>query len=224
MSPKTRKATITRASEAAARPLLALTVACLALGPTAARADGLYGKWDSQAQLGFTLGGGAHFASGASGIADGGLRLRFLDAFGPLLAAAGGPSSREFFTGFELRPFGPMHFLRDRSSGKARRDLFLRSLGLQMGGAFGLDGSLRAAFYWGGGLGVPLVLPRGRLHGIDLRLEARHRLDGRDARGRDAGAGVDVLALLEVDLALGLRPVSKEPRRRSPPPPGKPGS
>jgi hypothetical protein len=150
---------------------------------------------------------------------DGGMRLRFLDAFGPTLAVAGGPGRRELFTGFELRPLGPMHFLKDRSSGRARRDLFIRSLGLTLGGAFGLDGSLGAAFFWGAGLGVPLILPRNRLHGLDLRVEARHRIDSRDARGGyEARSGLDLFVLLELDLVLGLTPVSTPPRRRSPPP------
>jgi hypothetical protein len=224
MSPRTKRAIITRASERSrAFGLVALVAFAWCAAPAAAddaaSGDGLYGKWDSQAQLGLTLGGGAHRESSFGGVVDGGLRLRFLDAFGPTLAVAGGRGRRELFTGFELRPFGPMHFLKNRSSGRARRDLFVRSLGLTMGGAFGLDGSLAAAFYWGAGLGVPLVLPRARLHGLDLRFEARHRLDSRDARGGiDEGRGLDLLAILELDLALGLRPVSRAPRRRSPPP------
>jgi hypothetical protein len=189
------------------------------LADGSSRGDGLYGKWDSQMQLGLTVGGGAHVESGIVGLVDGGIRLRFLDAFGPVLAASGGAGRRELFTGFELRPFGPMHFLKDRSTGRARRDLFLRSLGLTLGGSFGLDGRLGAAFYWGAGLGVPILLPRERLHGLDLRVEARHRVDSRDARGgRQRDDGVDLLILVELDLALGLTPVSTVPRRRSPPP------
>jgi hypothetical protein len=230
MSPKTKRAITTRASEpqAAARCWRGLGVlAFLLLTCGAGRAladrtgggDGLYGKWDSQMQLGLTVGGGAHVAPTVGALVDGGLRLRFLDAFGPVLSFAGAARRRELFTGFELRPFGPMHFLKDRSTGRARRDLFVRSLGLTLGGSFGLDGSLGAAFYWGAGLGVPVLLPKGRLHGLDLRFEARHRVESRDARGgSQRDAGIDLLIILELDLALGLTPVSKAPRRRSPPP------
>lgn len=225
MSPRTKKAIITRASERASLSGVVGLAAFLALGCIAASAsaegdgDGLYGKWDSQVQLGLTLGGGVHHESEPSGLVDGGLRLRFLDAFGPTLSVAGGRGRRELFTGFELRPFGPMHFLKNRSTGHARRDLFVRSLGLTMGGSFGLDGSLGAAFFWGAGLGVPLLLPRRRLHGLDLRIEARHRVGSREARGGYAvGNGVDLLAILELDLALRAKPLDRSPRRHAPPP------
>src|SRR5690554_129900 len=110
MSRRTKRAIITRASERSrsrALSALALTLSALALtlaAPLDARAegDGLYGKWDSQAQLGLTLGAGSHHPGGASWVVDGGLRLRLLDAFGPTFAVSGGPGRREAFSGFEL--------------------------------------------------------------------------------------------------------------------------
>ncbi len=170
---------------------LAATLLC---PPSAARAegrgDGLYGRWDQDFTLEIGLGGGVTFADGAEGasmMAE--LRLRIIDAAGPFLAGRWGPNAGEsLVVGVELRPLFPALFLMDASTGRERLDLFLQSLGLEIGAAFFLDGSADAGLAIGVGLEVPLVLPSRWAQGVWLRLAARRVHAPRDYRNLDGAS------------------------------------
>lgn len=166
-------------------PTLMLTAALLCL-PASARADGpgdgLYGRWDQDFTLEVGLGGGVTFVDdreAASLMAE--LRLRIIDAAGPFLAARWGPDAGEsLVVGVELRPLFPALFLMDLSTGRERLDLFVQSLGLEIGAAFFLDGEVDAGLAIGMGLELPLVLPSQWAQGVWLRVAARRVFAPRD--------------------------------------------
>lgn len=217
MSPRMKTAIITRTDLGRALSAAALLAISLVIGlPEAARAeggaDGLYRKWDSEVQLAIFAGGGfAHQDGALKGAGDLALSVRFLDAFGPRFDLALHDSGRKLplhvFGGLEIRPLGPAHFLQNMSTGRARLDLFIRSPGFVLGSRLYPD----ARFYWQFGLGAPLILPKKRLHGLDLRIEFRHQprtsaLRNTDGRGE---AVYELYALFDLAIALGGRPISR---------------
>lgn len=199
-----------RPSAASLSVFLAL-IAALSPRPTRAESlsDGLYRKWDSEVQLAALLGAGfadgSHRELGASG--NFAVAARFLDAFGPRFDLSLHHEGLRLHGGLEIRPLGPAHFLQNLSTGRAHLDLFIRSPGFTLGSRLYPD----ARFYWQFGLGAPLLLPKKRLHGLDLRIEFRHLPKTRALRNTDGlGEAVYELYLLfDLAIALGGRPLSR---------------
>jgi hypothetical protein len=162
----------------------------LCLSPTLAHADegdGVYDRFDRDLTIATDVGGGL--------VLDGvdprptltaDLRFRIIDAAGPAIglrwgpAGDGGSGHGHVFVGVELRPLFPALFLLDLSTGNEWVDLFVQSVGIELGAAlFPFDGDFGVGLAVGLSLSVPLLLPsktRGTFQSIALRLGAR-RID-----------------------------------------------
>lgn len=127
--------------------------------------DGLYGRFDGDVWLTAAVGAGGVVGAGATrNLGTFELRARFLDSVGPFVFAQGAG----LFTtdtlwsvggGLELRPLFLARFLTNNSFGREWLDVFVDSLGLELGVvALSLDQRTRAAFVCGGGLEVPILL------------------------------------------------------------------
>jgi hypothetical protein len=145
--------------------------ASLALSGGQARAQSRpepsYGRLQGDVTLVAGLGG----AVAARGVrAEGEVRLRYLDSLGVFAtyedgALVGSPAepTRVLTTGVELRPLFVLRWLTGRELRRARVDLLLDSLGLELGATFaqpaGTSFASRAGMQAGLGLEVP-ILPR----------------------------------------------------------------
>lgn len=160
-------------------------IACLA--PALAHADdgdGVYDRFDRDLTIATDVGGGL--------VLDGvdprptltaDLRFRIIDAAGPAIGLRWGPAGADgsghghVFVGVEIRPLFPALFLLDLSTGNEWVDLFVQSLGLEIGAAlFPFDGDFGVGLAVGLSLAIPLLLPsktRGTFQSIALRLGAR---------------------------------------------------
>ncbi|MFK7999793.1 MAG: hypothetical protein AB8H86_09355 [Polyangiales bacterium] len=154
---------------------VALAVLCANL-ITCARAhaddDGAYGRFDHG--LVFALGAGGSVSTNGELRVEGEVRMRILDAAGPVLSLSGAPDRQTFvIAGVELRPLFPALFLLDAWSGKEWVDVFLQSIGIELGAAF-FPGDSGVAFAYGFSVEVPLALSRpGPFDGLGLRIAAR---------------------------------------------------
>lgn len=140
-------------------------------------------------------------------------RARVFNAAGPVVALEWSPERAYAFVGVEVRPLFPALFLLDLSSGHQWLDLFIQSVGVELGAVFSLDPSRGVGLGAGVSLTVPLVLPSaGVFGGVGLRLAAR-RVDG--TATFQSGPEIDtsewtLSATLEVVLGARLRAVSSD--------------
>ncbi|MFO0694156.1 MAG: hypothetical protein U0230_11410 [Polyangiales bacterium] len=201
--------------------LLATALVALVL-PTPAAAsgdgDGLYGRFDHSTTLSIGAGGGVvrrADTTAGTGLAD--LRLRILGTGGPVVSGRWGPDAgQDLFVGVEVRPLFPSVFLQSMSTGHAWLDLFLQSLGVELGAGFPLDGRGSIGFAWGLAMEVPLAMPGAVAEGLFLRLGARrvnlsraYQLTPDDRNLSEWTA----YATLAITLGLGNRVADWEPPR-----------
>lgn len=143
---------------------------------TAAAQDGAYGRLTGDLTLEAALGGGAAFEQDVRGAATLELRARYLDVaglFAGLELRADG-ASRALF-GADLRPLFLARFLLNASLHDRYWDVFLDSIGIDLGVAIvPLDELVGAALAVGFGADVPLVFFGDGYEGISLRLAGRH--------------------------------------------------
>lgn len=141
-------------------------------GSALADDDGVYGRFDHG--LVFALGAGGSISANGEVRAEGEVRMRFLDAAGPVLSLSGAPDRQTFvLAGIELRPLFPALFLLDAWSGNEWVDVFVQSIGIELGAAF-FPGNGGVAFAYGFSVELPLALSRpGPFDGLGLRIAAR---------------------------------------------------
>ncbi len=195
---------------------IALAMA-LASPVSADRSDGIYGRLDADSFLSASLVGGASWNSSnaiAVGVGSAEVRIRYLDSVGALIAPIASSDGRDpaldLGLGFEVRPaFLPRFFL-NRQSGRAYWDLFVDSIGIEMGAVFGPFGHRTtrsgAAFFVGAGFDLPIYVAR------DSRVFIRVAFRYIDAPPRsayapssDASSGRGEFSLLSgVGYAFGL--------------------
>jgi hypothetical protein len=202
------------------RTVLAVALLLVAL-PNAAQAegdgDGVYGRFDSALVVALGAGAGVGLSDGDAalrGVFD--ARLRIVSAGGPVISfAPGADGVHHLVVGMELRPFFPALFLQDMSTGHEWLDLFISSLGVELGAAFLLEGR-DVGLAWGLSVELPLVFPSRFAEGLFLRLAARH-VNGDDALvAVDADNRADEW-LLSAQLVIGFGasswPAAWEPPR-----------
>jgi len=187
--------------------LLAGTVAAAFAG--GARAEGnldtTYGRLDGD--LGLAFGAGATFGpSGPRATLD--LRLRYLDTAGiscsyeDAISATGSDPRRVLAAGFELRPLFLARWLVGDEFAVPRLDLFVDSLGLELGtffeqpsaGSFGLAPGLQASL----GLEVPVLT---RASGPWIAFHGGARWSDASLEGQPITASHDRALFLSVTLA-----------------------
>ena len=174
--------------------------------------DGIYGRFDHG--LVVALGAGGSISTDGSFRAEGEVRLRFLDAAGPMLSISGAPDRQTFvIAGVELRPLFPALFLLDAWSGHEWLDLFIQSIGVELGAAF-LPGSGSVAFASGVSVEIPLVFSRpGPFNGLGLRLAARriHPTNAFTPTPEDQAGHVSIMATLSLHLGVRFPASFQEP-------------
>lgn len=200
---------------------LALAACAALLSPTVARAegdgDGVYGRFDHALVLTLGAGAGVGFVEGdpsLRGAFD--ARFRIISAGGPFASfALGADGLHHLVLGVELRPLFPALFLQDMSTGHEWLDLFLSSLGVDLGAAVLFpDGDVGLA--WGLSLELPIVSPSRFAEGVFLRLFARHvNGDGALLAVRAADRADEWLLGAQLVFGLGLSswPAGWEPPR-----------
>ncbi|MDQ3034586.1 MAG: hypothetical protein M3Y87_19410 [Myxococcota bacterium] len=160
-------------------PLLA---ALLALPPSRARADEgdtVYGRLDGDLALSVGIGGGVAFLDrtgpDVTGTTTIELRARLVDTGGLLIAPEWRPEGdSRVVIALDLRPLFLVRFLSNLQSGDRWLDLFVDSIGIDLGVAVGpLSSEVGLATAVGLGVDVPLFLPDGVHGGVFLRLAAR---------------------------------------------------
>jgi hypothetical protein len=200
--------------------ILAGLLGTTAIASAEAPGDGLYHRWDA-GDLMLALGAGGGVASPevgpAQALATLELRARVLDLAGPFVVYRAAPSTafeHALLVGVEIRPFFPALLFTGASTGQEWVDLFVESIGVDLGGAFRLDGELRASLVVGITIELPLLLPSRSPTRVGLRLEAR-RIDARrsfrnvdsavDRSAWDAVATVVVAFPVRVGIAARAR-------------------
>jgi hypothetical protein len=191
------------------------------LVPSGARAegdgDGVYGRFDHALVLALGAGAGVGLRNGDAdlrGLFD--ARMRIVSAGGPFISfAPGADGTHHLVLGIELRPLFPALFLQDMSTGHEWLDLFIGSLGVELGAAFLLaNGDVGLA--WGMSVELPIVTPNRFAEGLFLRLSARH-VNGDDAligvRGPNRADEWLVAAQLVIGFGISSWPASWEPPR-----------
>lgn len=146
--------------------------------------DGVYDRFDRDLTIAADLGGGVVLDGvdpRATLTAD--FRFRIIDAAGPAIGFRWGPAGPSgsghghVFVGVELRPLFPALFLLDLSTGNEWVDLFVQSVGIELGAAlFPFDEDFGVGLAVGLSISVPLLLPSrtsGTFQSIALRLGAR---------------------------------------------------
>jgi hypothetical protein len=181
--------------------------AALALSGGAARAEGLveptYGRFEGDVTL--VVGAGATVAARGPR-AEGEVRVRYLESAGvfasyedgPLLGSASVPE-RELAAGLEVRPLFLARWLTGHETRRARVDLMLDSLGLELGGVLAQSAAERFASHAGvqAGLGLEIPLLRAAtgpwigLHG-GVRWSEEALASGRVADPTDRGLFVAI--------------------------------
>jgi hypothetical protein len=183
------------------RRAAALVAIACALAPAVAHAkaegDGAYGRLDGD--LGFVggLGAGIIAASGRP-LAEGDLRLRYLDAAGIAASyeeadafgrASPGELRRAFLAGVELRPLFPVRFLKAQETGRRFSDLLLDSVSLDVGSFWALreaSGVRRPGLYAGLAVEAPVT---GSARGLWARFSAQIRWAAPRVEGADDPTG-----------------------------------
>ncbi|MCA9576390.1 MAG: hypothetical protein H6726_31120 [Sandaracinaceae bacterium] len=165
------------------------------LGVSSARADngvgdGLYGRLRHDFFLQLGVGAGAQlFPEAQPGFADEpswafmvDVRARMTGVAGIILATSTSRTHTTLFLGAEVRPLYPALVLKGIITGRARADLTIQSLYIELGSALRFQGTLRTSLGWGLGFEVPLVLPRQFSQGVWLRFGVRHFREARQMR------------------------------------------
>ncbi|MFT5358526.1 MAG: hypothetical protein ACI9KE_005765 [Polyangiales bacterium] len=166
--------------------------------------DGLYGRFDHG--LVFALGAGGSISTSGEVRAEGELRMRVLDAAGPTLSISGAPDGQTFVVaGIELRPLFPALFLLDAWSGNERLDVFIQSIGIDLGAVF-FPGSGGVAFAYGFSLELPLALSHpGPFDGLGLRIAARRIAPSNAFVPMPEGQSAHFSVMATLSLHLGVR-------------------
>lgn len=144
--------------------------------PGVSAQDGAYGRLDGDLTLEGALGGGATYEQEAwSGAALAELRARYLDVAGVMLAGEFRPEgASRVLLAVDVRPLFLLRFLTNATFGDRYWDVWLDSIGFDLGVAFApLDERIGAALAIGFGFDVPLVFFEG-YSGLSLRLFGRH--------------------------------------------------
>jgi len=192
------------ASYPSMRPAVLLTGVFLALAsPASAQArDGVYGRLRGDLSLSVEALGGAIDTGVWSGLGSFAVRARSLDMVGVVLGydrAFSGPRYDHAFIAVDFRPAFFARWSLDMERGPAWLDLFLDSIGLELGAAWLRPGSSDAtgvAFVLGAGADLPIYI--GDQSAWSLRLATRYI----SAKPWDAqGTGRDDSA---VELLAGL--------------------
>ena len=195
-----------RRTDWSTRVLLVFCVFASALfsGEASADDDGVYGRFDHG--LVVALGAGGSVSAGGDLRAEGEVRVRILDAAGPTLSISGAPNQQTIvLAGIELRPLFPALFLLDAWSGKEWLDVFVQSIGIDLGAAF-FPGSGGVAFAYGFSVEVPLVLSRpGSFDGLGLRLAARRIAPSNAFAPTPEGQSGHFSIMATLSLHLGVR-------------------
>lgn len=165
------------------RGLTLVVLALAALVPCAARADEgdtVYGRLSGDLVLSAGLGGGValndRVGPDVTYTTTLELRGRIVDSGGLFVAAEWRPEGdSRVLVGIDLRPVFLARFLLNLQSGDPWVDLFVDSIGLDLGVALGpLDDDVGAATTVGLGVDVPLVLPDGAdFGGVFFRIATR---------------------------------------------------
>jgi hypothetical protein len=163
--------------------------------PTGARADngvgdGLYGRLRHDFFLEIGVGAGAQlFPESQPGFTDDpswallvDVRARMTGVAGIIVTTSTSRTHTTLFLGAEVRPLYPALVLQGIITGRARADLTIQSLYIELGAALRFEGQARTSLGWGLGFEVPLVLPRQFSQGVWLRFGVRHFREGRHVR------------------------------------------
>lgn len=102
------------------------------------------------------------------------VRARMTGVAGIMVATSTSSTHTTLFLGSEVRPLYPALVLQGIITGRARADLTIQSLYIELGAALRFVDTVRTSFGWGLGFEVPLVLPKHFSQGIWLRFGVRH--------------------------------------------------
>lgn len=191
--------------------VLALTPLA-ALAPSPARADGgdtVYGRFDGDLVVAMGMGGGAAIGDRRSGSVTATttleLRARVLDTAGLLIAPEWrAEAGSRVVIAVDLRPLFLLRWFLNQESGDLWLDLFVDSIGMELGAAIApLDEEAGLGLAMGGGVDVPIVIRSRIAGGLFLRIAVRwvgaRPLDALAPRG-----GIDDLAILGVLTVRGI--------------------
>lgn len=204
--------------------LRAIALLAVLAVPSLARAQGgdtIYGRFDGDLVLSAGLGGGIAIADrrhpDVTGTTTIELRARLLDTGGLLVAPEWRPEGdSRVVVAVDLRPVFLVRFLLNMESGDRYLDLFVDSIGLDVGAAITpLDADVGIAFAFGWGVDVPIWVPERIGGAVSLRLGGRYvgALPG-DQLGPTGGTDdVAVLAVLNVRGVVDLGIAAWEPPR-----------
>ena len=152
--------------------------------------DGLYGRLRHDFFVQVGVGAGARlipeaqpgFPSEPSWALLVDVRARMTGVAGIVVGTSTTRTNTTLFLGSEVRPLYPALVLQGIITGRARADLTIQSLYIELGAALRFVGTLRTSFGWGIGFEVPLVLPQQFSQGVWLRFGVRHLREARSAR------------------------------------------
>ena len=157
---------------------LALVASIVLLTPAAACAqDGAYGRLDGDLTIELSAGAGATFTGDVVGVGvTGDVRLRFLDMVGLMAGIDARPDSESrVLVMADLRPIWFARFLLGASVGDRWVDLFIDSIGVELGVAVApLDERVGVGLAVGFGVDLPLAFFGAGIEGLSLRLYGRH--------------------------------------------------
>jgi len=200
--------------------LLTLLASVTAAAGTASRAsadngvgDGLYGRLRHDFFLQLAVGGGVRLFPEASPdinsdpswalMVD--VRARMTGVAGIIVGTSTSRTHTTLFMGAEVRPLYPALVLQGIITGRARADLTIQSLYIELGVALRFVDTLRTSFGWGLGFEVPLVLPKHFSQGIWLRFGVRHLREARSARDLSvSSAPAEWLPHISLAMTLGV--------------------
>lgn len=201
-----------------------LLFACItsASSAVAQTGDGVYRRFDHDLMLAFGVGGGVVLADEDEPALVLDVRARVIDAGGLVLSYRYAPESKnQLFVGFELKPLWPALFLTSSSTGREWLDLFLQSLGVELGVAMmPLGDDTGYGLGIGVSLEVPLSLPSnttGAFHRANLRLAARRVDATRGYLGTDDGVDRSewsLMATLQIIVGVSGNTDAEPPRYR----------
>lgn len=195
---------------------IALVAVALCSNVLAQDGDGAYGRFDHAVVFSFDAG----FALSTPPIApraSGALRVRIIDAAGPVLSLSGGGGEPlSFRAGVELRPFWPSLFLLDMSTGIERIDLLIGSIGVELGVAYVQNHGIGVTYAFG--IEMPLALPTSSpsrvFDGLRLRFEARRiRLRQAQETTQESYRAWEMFFGLNLRLGAGAPRLHSDPRR-----------
>lgn len=184
--------------------------------------DTVYGRFDGDLVISAGIGGGIAIHDrrhpDVLGTTSLELRARLLDTGGIVIAPEWRPEGdSRVILGIDLRPLFLVRFLLLQESGDRYLDLFVDSIGIDLGAAITpLDQDLGLAIAFGWGLDVPLWIPERGLGGsIALRLSGRYvgALPGDQLAPRGGTDDVALLGVLTIRWSADLGIAAREPPR-----------